>query len=106
MSGRRAAWQTSFGGMERGQRRGGGELAYVAVGRPAVIAFHSREDRIVKRSLRQQGGGCPCPPQLPICTCDRRARLRELSRKPLRPDEAEERANPRPRSGRWRVTLR
>src|SRR3990170_4664878 len=75
-------------------------------GRLAVIAFHSLEDRLVKRFLRQPGGGCTCPPPLPICTCDRRARLRELSRKPLRPDEAEVRANPRSRSARLRVAMR
>jgi 16S rRNA (cytosine1402-N4)-methyltransferase len=75
-------------------------------GRMAVIAFHSLEDRIVKRFLRQQGGGCTCPPEQLVCTCDRRARLRELSRKPVRPDEAEVRSNPRARSARLRIAMR
>lgn len=77
-----------------------------AGGRLAVISFHSLEDRIVKRFLREQGGGCTCPPEQPFCTCDRQARLRELSRKPLRPDEEEVRANPRARSARLRVAMR
>ncbi len=77
-----------------------------AGGRLAVISFHSLEDRIVKRFLRQHGGGCTCPPEQPFCTCDRRAQLRELSRKPLRPDAEEVRANPRARSARLRIAMR
>jgi 16S rRNA (cytosine1402-N4)-methyltransferase len=77
-----------------------------AGGRLAVISFHSLEDRIVKRFLRREGGGCVCPPEQPICTCGRRARMRELSRKPLRPDAAELQANPRARSARLRIAIR
>jgi 16S rRNA (cytosine1402-N4)-methyltransferase len=75
-------------------------------GRLAVIAFHSLEDRLVKRFLREQGGGCSCPPEQLVCTCERRARLRELQRKPLRPEAEEARANPRARSARLRIAIR
>lgn len=58
-------------------------------GRLAVIAFHSLEDRIVKRFMREAsaaGGG-----------------LRSLSKKPLRPRADEVERNPRARSARLRA---
>ena len=58
-------------------------------GRLAAIAFHSLEDRIVKRFIREAsaaGGG-----------------LRSLSKKPLRPRAEEVERNPRARSARLRA---
>lgn len=75
-------------------------------GRLVVIAFHSLEDRIVKQYLAQEARDCICPPRLPQCVCGHQATLRVLTRKPLRPGEAEQRANPRSRSARLRAAER
>lgn len=75
-------------------------------GRLAVISFHSLEDRMVKRFLRQESRDCICPAELPICTCGHRATLRLVTRKPIRPAADEIAANPRARSARLRVAER
>jgi len=75
-------------------------------GRLAVISFHSLEDRLVKRFLRRESRDCLCPPESPICTCDHRATLRVITRKPIRPTADEAAANPRSRSARLRVGQR
>lgn len=72
-------------------------------GRLGVLAFHSLEDRQVKRFLRQEAQGCVCPPRLPQCLCGQRPRLTVLTRKPLLPSAAEVQDNPRSRSARLRV---
>ena len=72
-------------------------------GRLAIIAFHSLEDRIVKRFFRLESKDCICPPQIPICVCGHKARLNELSRRPIRPEESEIDRNPRARSAKLRV---
>jgi 16S rRNA (cytosine1402-N4)-methyltransferase len=71
-------------------------------GRLAVIAYHSLEDRLVKTRLREAERGCVCPPRVPVCRCGRAPRVRLLTKRPLRPSEAEIRDNPRARSARLR----
>jgi 16S rRNA (cytosine1402-N4)-methyltransferase len=72
-------------------------------GRLGVIAFHSLEDRQVKRFMQQEAKGCICPPRLPQCVCHRRPQLALLTRKPCRPGTQEVHDNPRSRSARLRV---
>ena len=72
-------------------------------GRLAVISFHSLEDRIVKRFMRERERGCECPPEFPVCVCGREPELRTLTRKPVRPSAAELAVNPRAASARLRV---
>jgi 16S rRNA (cytosine1402-N4)-methyltransferase len=75
-------------------------------GRLAVISFHSLEDRIVKQFFRRESADCICPAGLPECRCGHQATLRELTRKALRPSEAEVAANPRARSAVLRAVER
>ena len=75
-------------------------------GRLAIIAFHSLEDRMVKQFMRQESKDCLCPPEQPVCTCGHKATLREITHKPIRPQEDEVRTNPRSRSARLRVAER
>jgi 16S rRNA (cytosine1402-N4)-methyltransferase len=72
-------------------------------GRLAVIAFHSLEDRIVKQFFRQESRDCICPPRQPVCTCNHQATIREITRRPIMPQDKEIQENPRARSARLRV---
>ena len=75
-------------------------------GRVAVIAYHSLEDRLVKRRFREEARGCVCPPRQPICTCGRQPRVRIVTPRALRAGDDEIRANARARSARLRVAER
>jgi len=72
-------------------------------GRLVVISFHSLEDRLVKTFLQTESRDCICPPRQPLCTCGHRASLKLLTRKPIRPSQAEVEYNPRARSARLRA---
>jgi 16S rRNA (cytosine1402-N4)-methyltransferase len=75
-------------------------------GRLAVISFHSLEDRIVKRFMRDLEQGCDCPPDFPVCVCGKEPQLRSTSRKAIRPSARETAANPRASSARLRVGVK
>ena len=75
-------------------------------GRMAVIAFHSLEDRIVKRFFQRLERGCVCPPDFPVCVCGREPELRRLNRKAIRPSPQEIALNPRAASARLRAAAK
>jgi 16S rRNA (cytosine1402-N4)-methyltransferase len=75
-------------------------------GRLAVISFHSLEDRLVKRFMRDLERGCDCPPEFPVCVCGKEPQLRSLSRKAIRPSARETAGNPRASSARLRVGVK
>jgi 16S rRNA (cytosine1402-N4)-methyltransferase len=75
-------------------------------GRLGVISFHSLEDRITKRFMRDLERGCDCPPDFPVCVCGKEPQLRSLSRKAIRPSARETAANPRASSARMRIGVK
>jgi len=72
-------------------------------GRLAVISFHSLEDRIVKHTFLRESKDCICPPEQLVCTCNHRAKVKVLTKRPIRPSNEEVLVNPRARSARLRV---
>ena len=78
----------------------------VAVGgRIVVLAYHSLEDRIVKRALAGRSADTT-PPGLPVPLPDARPQFRLLTRGAERPGESELAANPRAASARLRAAQR
>jgi 16S rRNA (cytosine1402-N4)-methyltransferase len=73
-------------------------------GRLVVIAFHSGEDRLVKRFISGREGQCVCPPELPVCVCGARPVFRRGA--VLSPSRREIEENPRSASARLRAAIR
>ena len=72
-------------------------------GRLCVIAFHSLEDRIVKRRFQMCARACICPPKIPVCICEHEPSLQILTKRPIVPDTSAVQHNPRARSAKLRV---
>jgi 16S rRNA (cytosine1402-N4)-methyltransferase len=75
-------------------------------GRLVVIGFHSLEDRIVKRFMRDESRPPVLPRRLPVRAADLPAPRLRLVGKAVRPGAAEVAANPRARSAVMRVAER
>lgn len=73
-------------------------------GRVAAITYHSGEDRIVARRLRDAAAdNCICPPGTGACRCGGAPSVKLVPRKAITATEEEIAANPRARSARLRV---
>lgn len=79
--------------------------ALASGGRLAVISFHSLEDRLVKRFIRDQERGVDLLPNLPVPPPGWSPQLRAVG-KAQRPSASELAANPRARSAVLRVAQR
>jgi 16S rRNA (cytosine1402-N4)-methyltransferase len=75
-------------------------------GRMVVISFHSLEDRIVKRYLRDESQPIKLPSRLPIRAADLPEPNLRLIGKPVYAGDAEVAANPRARSAVMRIAER
>jgi len=75
-------------------------------GRLVVISFHSLEDRIVKRFIRDESGAKYNPGKLPIKEVDIAKGILKKVSKALKADTQEIRQNPRARSAVMRVAER
>jgi len=79
--------------------------ALSAGGRLVVISFHSLEDRIVKRFMRDQARGPQLPRHVPVTDSDTGKTLRLIG-KAVKPSSQEVQRNPRSRSAIMRVAER
>jgi 16S rRNA (cytosine1402-N4)-methyltransferase len=74
--------------------------------RLVVISYHSLEDRIVKRYFRELATDCICPPDFPVCRCNKRSEAVILTPRPWTPGSQETERNPRARSAKLRAIER
>ncbi len=72
-------------------------------GRLAAISFHSHEDRRVKRFIADLARGCVCPPEFPVCRCEREPAAERITRGGVAPSPGEVAQNPRSSSAHLRV---
>ena len=71
-------------------------------GRILFLTYHSLEDRLVKRAMVDWENSCSCPPDLPLCVCDKKQKFKRLNKRGLLPQQEEIAENPRARSARLR----
>ncbi|OGU61194.1 MAG: 16S rRNA (cytosine(1402)-N(4))-methyltransferase [Ignavibacteria bacterium RBG_13_36_8] len=71
-----------------------------------IISYHSLEDRVVKDFIKYESQDCVCPPEFPVCVCNKKQRLEILTKKPITPSIEEVEQNKRSRSAKLRAARR
>lgn len=72
-------------------------------GTMVFLSYHSLEDRRVKKFFNYKKKDCICPPELPVCRCDKVQEMKILTSGAEKPSKREIKANPRSRSARLRA---
>ncbi len=72
-------------------------------GRMCIITFHSLEDRIVKEYFKSLVNVCTCPPEFPVCVCNKKPLAKIITKKPILPSDDELSQNPRSKSAKLRI---
>ncbi|SOD90568.1 16S rRNA (cytosine(1402)-N(4))-methyltransferase RsmH [Caenispirillum bisanense] len=105
--GLRIAVNDELGELERGLA--GAEAILAPGGRLAVVTFHSLEDRVAKRFIRERSGrtgGVSRHVPVDVAASGPAPTFHDVSRKAIAPGPEECRANPRARSAKLRVAER
>lgn len=71
-------------------------------GRIIFLTYHSLEDRLVKKAMVDWESSCTCPPDLPLCACNKKQIFKRIYKRGLLPQPEEIAENPRARSARLR----
>lgn len=71
-----------------------------------VITYHSLEDRVVKKKFKKEAKNCICPPEIPVCRCNHKAKIKWINKSVIRPNEEEIKENLSSRSAKLRVVER
>ena len=72
-------------------------------GKLLVITFHSLEDRMVKEKFRKYENPCICPPEIPVCICDKKSLGKVITKKPIVAKDEELETNNRAHSAKLRI---
>ena len=72
-------------------------------GKLLVITFHSLEDRMVKEKFREYENPCTCPPEIPVCVCNKKSLGKVITKKPIIAKESELNETNRAHSAKLRI---
>ena len=72
-------------------------------GKLLVITFHSLEDRMVKEKFREYENPCTCPPEIPVCVCNKKSLGKVITKKPITAKKSELNENNRAHSAKLRI---
>lgn len=75
-------------------------------GRLVILAYHSLEDRRVKRAFQKWARPCVCPRSVVVCRCGWSRQAVPITRRAVTPTAEEVARNPRSRSARLRAVER